>query len=907
MNKVLSIASAACIAGLFLAPFAFAAPLPVTAEGRDYFEAHIRPVLVAECYECHAGDKSKGGLLLDSRDALRKGGDNGPGLIPGDATGSLLIQSLAHTHADVDLHMPKNGAKLDETTLRHFIAWVNMGAPDPRDQPSKVEGAQGVSWDQVFALRRQWWSLQPLQRPAVSSTEASKNPVDAFILAKLSEQGLHMSPEADRRLLIRRLSYALTGLPPKPEEIERFLADTSPQAWSSLIDHYLALPSYGETWARHWMDLMRYAESHGSEGDPTIPEAWRYRDYLTRAFNADLPYDQFVKEHVAGDLLKPRWNDDLGINESLLATANLRLVEHGFQPVDSLDEQVKMVDNQVDVFSKSFLGLTVSCARCHDHKFDAISQKDFFGLYGIFASTRPAQVVLDKPERLDIHRDELQKLKGEIKSELARLWLTAAEGLPDQLLKGGANGGGSAWRAKVEREIDELRSQARAQALASKGGASVEKSVPQPTACWNFEGDVQDSVGQLHGELMGAAAVRNGKLVLNGEDAFVQTASLTRSISARTLEAWVKLATTDQRGGGVVSIETERGEIFDSIVFGEKRPMEWLSGSNNHRRTRDSGGPPEPSAQTQFTHVAIVYAPDNSVTVYRNGEVYGSPYVPEEELQTYLAGSGHILLGKRHLGGGSALLKGEIEEARLYDRALSASELAASFKAGAVAVTEKDLVAAMTDGQRRKFEELNTALKNADAAAKADPTAENWAKALGTAGKDGADALSAWSRLRNRTGAAFAKGWSDLVTGWTQDLESRRSYNTANFTVLWDLASGEDYKKWFKEGNGLPLQPAAPGEFVVEPEGNVVVQHLLPAGVYSPLFSSKHAALLTSPYFKMDTDAMSFQLTGDDGGGVRVIVDNYPLGNNNTYPQFRPGGDPLRWFKLDTTYRKGSR
>ncbi len=260
--------------------------------------------------------------------------------------------------------------------------------------------------------------------------------------------------------------------------MEKFVADTSPDAWGRLIDYYLELPSFGETWARHWMDLMRYAETHGSEGDPAIPGAWMYRDYLVRAFNSDLPYRRLVQEHIAGDLLEPRWNEAQGVNEALLGAANLRLMEHGFQPVDSLDEQVKTVDNQIDVLSKTFLGLTVSCARCHDHKFDAISQKDFYALYGILASTRPAQVVLDPPAKLDVHREELTRLKGQIKAELAELWLKSAETLPAQLLNPAGLEGNAGARGEIEAALADLRSRARAVALARKGSVVKDSRVP---------------------------------------------------------------------------------------------------------------------------------------------------------------------------------------------------------------------------------------------------------------------------------------------------------------------------------------------------------------------------------------------------------------------------------------------
>ncbi|WP_051946495.1 DUF1553 domain-containing protein [Verrucomicrobium sp. BvORR106] len=907
MNKVTSIASVLLATSLpNLLGVGSARAAEITPEGRDYFEAHIRPVLVAECYDCHAGSKKKGGLVVDSRDGLLKGGENGPSLIPGDAQNSLLIQTLAHTHKDPDLHMPKDGAKLDASALKHFVEWVNMGAPDPRDKPAVAEGAQPVSWDQIFALRKQWWSLQPVNHNVVPPSGTAEHPVDRFIQARLAEQGLQPAPSADRHLLIRRLSFALTGLPPKAEEVEKFLADTSPDAWGRLVDYYLELPTFGETWARHWMDLMRYAETHGSEGDPAIPGAWMYRDYLVRAFNSDLPYRQFVQEHIAGDLLKPRWNEALGVNEALLGSANLRLMEHGFQPVDSLDEQVKTVDNQIDVLSKTFLGLTVSCARCHDHKFDAISQKDFYALYGILASTRPAQVVLDPPAKLDVHREELTRLKGQIKAELAGLWLKSAETLPAQLLNPAGLEGNAGVRGEMEASLADLRSRARAVALARKGSVVKDARVSDPMACWNFEGDARDQMGGLDGELVGGAVVRNGRLVLNGQDAYVRTAPLGKAIRARTLEAWVRLDNTEQRGGGVVSIESERGDVFDGIVFGEKEPREWISGSDFHRRTKDVGGPVEMTPKDQFVHIAITYSADNVVAIYRNGVPYGQPYQSEEEIQTYGPGGAHLLLGRRHLGGGNALLAGEIEEARLYDRALSPAEVAASFQVGTVAVPEQELLAAMSDREKSEFERLTKALKLAEKEDEENPTRNAWRDALSSAAKNASDALYPWAKLKDRQGKSFSKVWGDFAATWSRDLDERRRFNAENFTTLWDVSKGEDYSRWFRKGTGLPPQPARAGEFMVQADGNAVVDGLLPAGVYSSLLSARHAGLLVSPFFKMDTEALSLQLTGDEGGGVRVMVDNYPLGNNNTYPQYRPAAEPLRWLKLDTSYRKGA-
>ena len=432
-----------------------AAPLcsaEITGEGREFFESKIRPILVTECYGCHGAKKAKGGLRLDSRDGLLQGGDSGAALVAGDPDKSLLIQSIAHTHEDEDLHMPKDGAKLDDATLRHFMEWIRMGAPDPRDKPEPVLSAE-QSWEQTLKQRMQWWSFQPVKNaapPDVKDTAWSQHPVDRFILAKLEEQGLPHAAQADAATLIRRLCYVITGLPPVFEDRQmgrqgdgemvllsvspplRFsvFAPLSQETVNTLVERLLASPRFGERWARHWMDWVRYAESYGSEGDPPIPYAWRYRDYLIRAFNDDVPYTQLVREAIAGDLLpQPRINAGLGINESALGIGQLRMVLHGFSPTDTLDEMVTFTDNQIDTVTKAFQALTVSCARCHNHKFDAISQADFYALYGIFTSTHPAVIDVNAPGTGGMERAELTRLKAQLKPIVARAWLAAVEKL----------------------------------------------------------------------------------------------------------------------------------------------------------------------------------------------------------------------------------------------------------------------------------------------------------------------------------------------------------------------------------------------------------------------------------------------------------------------------------------------
>jgi len=420
---------ASALSLLALGPWLSAAAA-ATPEQVEFFETRIRPVLAQECYECHSeSGKRKGGLLLDSRPGWQEGGDSGPVLVPGDPAASLLIQSIRHAHAD--LQMPKNGAKLDEAILADFERWVREGAPDPRDHaPTPEQLRQDTDWNAVLQRRKQWWCFQPLRvqppaRPLTPVELAAE--IDRQLEAAIAAAGLTPAAPADAATLRRRLSFVLTGLPPKP---------TDPSDPAAL----LASPAYAEKWARHWLDWVRYAETYGSEGDTPIPYAWRYRDSVIRAFREDVSYFQMLREAIAGDLLpNPRIQD--GLNESALGIGQLRMVLHGFSPTDSLDELVTWTDNQIETVSKAFQGLTVSCARCHDHKFDAISQADFYALYGIFTSTRPAIIDVNAPGTGEAVRAELLQLKQRIKSAVADAWMqtlpetTAGDATPAVLPK----------------------------------------------------------------------------------------------------------------------------------------------------------------------------------------------------------------------------------------------------------------------------------------------------------------------------------------------------------------------------------------------------------------------------------------------------------------------------------------
>jgi mono/diheme cytochrome c family protein len=406
-------------------------------EGFDFFENKIRPILVQHCYECHnSHDKAKGGLALDYKAALLAGGDSGDTIVPGKPDESLLIQSIRH---EGGYEMPANSPQLDASIIADFEHWVSLGAPDPRLlKPTSDELANKQSWEEVRKQRRQWWAFQPLEQhavPQIDAPEWSRNTIDAFVYARMQGEGISPQPTAAPDVLVRRLHLVLTGLPPSPQAVATFLEAPTEQAYEEMVDRLLDSHAFGERWARHWMDWYRYAESHGSEGDPRIPYAQQYRDYVIRALNADVPYDQLLLEHLAGDLLEnPRVNDALKLNESAIGPAHLRLVPHGFGVTDAYGEQITFTDNQIDVISKAMLGLTVSCARCHDHKFDPISHKDFYRFYGVMVSNRPSTVLIDSPTKLATNKDELTSLKLGIRESLAKHWLSEIDALPTRLL-----------------------------------------------------------------------------------------------------------------------------------------------------------------------------------------------------------------------------------------------------------------------------------------------------------------------------------------------------------------------------------------------------------------------------------------------------------------------------------------
>jgi Protein of unknown function (DUF1549)/Protein of unknown function (DUF1553)/Concanavalin A-like lectin/glucanases superfamily len=518
---------------------------------------------------------------------------------------------------------------------------------------------------------RDWWSLRPLRdvpAPAADS-QWGRNAIDAFVLQRLRAEGLGPSPEADPRDLIRRLYFDLIGLPPTPEQVAAFVADPSDANYQNIVDDLLNSRHYGERWARHWLDVVRYGESDGFERNFQRENAWHYRDWIIKALNDDMPYDEFARMQLIGDQLN-------GGTEGAAATgfwvAGLHnTVVGGSERMKQLARQDE-IEDVVGTLGQTFVGLTLNCARCHDHKFDPITQTEYYQ----FASTISG---LGFGER-DVP----------IPSEQAKL-VELDRRLTD-----------------LKKQLDNIDKAARDKVLAARAQDEAVASVPpQALARWEFDHDLNDSIGNLHGTPRGNARIENGALVVDGES-YVETLPLQKDIVEKTLEVWVQLDNLDQRGGAAISIGMQANGFFDAIVFGELEPKRWMAGSNNFVRTESFHATEETDAVTQSVHLAFVYQQEGTITAYRNGLAYGQS-VRKAAVQPYEANETEILFGLRHKPpGGNRHLACRIHRAALYDRALTPEEVAASTGSSHDYVSEDQLLAFIDEPQR----EVRASLKS---------------------------------------------------------------------------------------------------------------------------------------------------------------------------------------------------
>ena len=620
------------------------------AAGEIDFDKQVAPLLAGRCLECHRGNEAKGKLDLSRHKSAMEGGESGAAIVAGKPADSLLWQRI-----EADEMPPKHPLPPDERAI--LKQWLASGAKwgaDPID-PFRYTTAARAGVD--------WWSLQKLSRPHVPTVKNSawaKNAIDHFVLAKLDAAGLTPSPTASDAALQRRVAFDLVGLP-----TTAFPGD-QPGYYPALVDALLRSHHYGERWARHWLDVAHFGESDGFEFDRMRPHAWRYRDWVIDALNRDLPYDEFARLQIAGDILRPTDPEAVVATGFLVGGSHDSLLPRGevMQMIMRQDE----LEDLVAVVGQTFLGLTVNCARCHDHKFDPIRQEDYYRLAASLAGVKRGNRDIPLPPPADL----------------------------------------LAQHEKAAAELEPLVAAAQAAALAArKAGQATQQPVPQPIARWNFDKDLRDSVGTLHGLAQGAAVLENGALVLDGKSAFVSTRALSQDLTEKTLEAWVQLDSLTQRGGGLFGVETADGKTFDTIVFGEREPKRWIAGSNNFRRTISlMNAADEAAAAERFVHLAVVYQADGQIQMYREGQPYGDAYQSTMPIR-FEAGNSGLLFGLRHSPAAKGkFLAAKIDRARLYDRALSADEIAASAGTVSSHVSEAELLATLAGDARERYVHL---------------------------------------------------------------------------------------------------------------------------------------------------------------------------------------------------------
>jgi len=626
--------------------------LPALGAGPGFDDA-VAPILARRCLDCHAGPDPKGKLDLSRRSSVVEGGENGPAIIPGRPDEGTLLDRVDSGEMPPKAPLPE----AEKATLRDWIVAGAGWGTDPIDTFRLTTPRRAG---------RDWWSLQPVRRPEVPGGDGAVSPIDAFVRRKLAAGGLVPAPEAGRRALIRRVSFDLIGLPPEPEEVDAFLADDRPGAFERLVDRLLGSPQYGVRWARWWLDLARFGESHGFEFDEFRPDAWRYRDWVVEALNRDLPYDEFARLQVAGDVLRP---DDPGAVEAtgfLVAGAFDTVGQNQLSPAGRAVARAEELEDDIAAVGQAFLGLTVHCARCHDHKFDPIRQAEYYRFASALGGVRHGA------------RD-LSAIDPGLVAADRRIAAMAAR-------------------------VAEIEAPARAGIRAGREPSPAD--APTPVAAWDFDRGPDDTIGALRVALHDGATLTPGGLRLDGKTGYASTPPTPRPLKARTLEAWVMLDDLAQRGGGVVSLQAPDDTSFDAIVFGEQEPGRWVAGSDGFQRTKSFAGEAESEANRRPIHVAITYSGDGTIRGYRDGRTYGTPYPSGGPIE-FSAGKAQVVFGLRHSPAGPGkMLAGTIIRARLYDWALDPAEVAASAASSGAFVKPRAIAAALPGGLREERERL---------------------------------------------------------------------------------------------------------------------------------------------------------------------------------------------------------
>ncbi|QDT07277.1 Planctomycete cytochrome C [Rubripirellula lacrimiformis] len=671
------------VIGMVVIMASFSRLSPVQADTID-FEKQVAPILVSHCLECHRWSEPAAGLNLTGRTLTLEGGDSGEAIVVGSAADSLFWMQVSS-----DEMPPKH--PLDETQKAILKTWIDEGANwngGPLDLFSITTESRGG---------RDWWSLQPLvdTSPPVTASDWGRNPIDAFVQQRLQADGLRPSPDASPRNLIRRLYFDLIGMPPTPDQVAAFVADPSEASYQRIVDDLLKSRHYGRRWGRHWLDVVRFGESDGFERNFQRENAWHYRDWVIDAINDDMPYDEFVRMQLIGDQL-------VGGHDGAAATGFWVAGVHntvvgGSERMKQLARQDQIEDVLATV-GQTFVGLTFNCARCHDHKFDPITQAEYYQLASAISGLGYGERRIPVPGA----DADLKHLDQQIAEQVAKL---AA--------------------------IDQA---GRRKALDARGnGQTVARESPAAVARWEFDHDLSDSLGAMHGKAIGQARIQGGALILDGES-YVETPAIPLDIAEKTLEAWIQLDNLDQRGGAAISIASVEGGLFDAIVYGEREPKRWMAGSNSFARSDSFGGSEDGDAVDRPVHIAMVYHKDGTIRSYRDGAAYGHS-IRKSALQPFGSDATQLLFGLRHKPAvGNRFLKGKIYRAALYDRALTPDEIAISSGSAADYVSEDQLMDSLDDASRRQRKTLKIRIHELETDREQKAADANWNMYTLTAG-----------------------------------------------------------------------------------------------------------------------------------------------------------------------------
>lgn len=626
-------------------------------------EKEFEKLIATRCLDCHAGAEPKGGLSLESAALAIQGGESGTAFRPDDWKASLIWERVA------DGSMPPKSPLSDEDKeiLQRGLSSDQNWPQEPIDRWSIGSDVRG-GYD--------WWSLQPLAQLDIPSPQRvlleNDNEIDRFIGAELSRHNLGVAPLADPRTLIRRVYFDLIGLPPPYEAVDKFSKNPSFEEYQKIVDSLLESPEFGERWGRHWLDVVRYGESDGFERNYPRRDSWHYRDWVIHAINRDLPYDQFVRAQICGDVTSGDY-DGVSAAGFLVAGVHNTVVGSSdrMQRIARQDE----LEEIIGTLGQTFLGMTVNCGRCHDHKFDPISQSNYYS----FASALQG-----------VRHGERELIKQEIESELRQAQLR---------------------EQNVVKTLEQLEAELRNRVISKRGGVVSAKQdvVPAPYAEWDFEKGWNSTKNDRRLTPSENARIENGKLILDGKS-FAASELLNRNFLEKTLVAVVELDNLDQKGGGIISLQTKEGRFFDAIVFGERDPKQWMAGSDLFERTKSFAAPQEAEANTMPVHIAIVYRKNGEIEAFRNGVPYGRKYKSNGP-RRFEAKTGQILIGLRHSPAvGDRLLSGKVDYAAIYDRALSDKAIQNIAKDIGVGVSDEEIQEVSSVDEQRELQKLRDEL-----------------------------------------------------------------------------------------------------------------------------------------------------------------------------------------------------